>query len=254
MYRAPTFTFGAVCDNKDMKKSNSRAFHPEHPLLADRDRLDRILDAMYAKINKTLFPRAGPVRRPRPEEIPSNHSGEVEQILYGTGISADDVLAEALIGLLQYQPERLEGTWEALAIGVAENKALDARRASQKGLGGTDHRSQLYLVSGDLERDGPDGEKEPSIFETLPSDWSGLEAEYFAMQDVLTLLNLARELLDERDLRVFLAIHFEGYSRRDMADRLGLTSQRVGQIYNAALTNLEADPFYPFQLPVEVEQ
>ena len=34
----------------------------------------------------------------------------------------------------------------------------------------------------------------------------------------------------------------------------GLTSQRVGQIYNSALRTLEAHPDYPFKPLIEVEQ
>ena len=40
----------------------------------------------------------------------------------GTGFSADDVLSEALIGLLEYSPERLKGTWESLAVTIAEKQ------------------------------------------------------------------------------------------------------------------------------------
>ena len=116
----------------------SQAFNSEHPLLTDRERLDRIADIMYAKIQKTFFSE-NPGRRQR---------GKTEQILKGTAVSADDVLAEALVGLLRYPPERLEGTWEGLAVVIAHNKAVDALRASQKGLRDTDHRPQLRLVSG----------------------------------------------------------------------------------------------------------
>ena len=46
----------------------------------------------------------------------------------------------------------------------------------------------------------------------------------------------------------FFAIHFQHYSRTEVGDWLGLTSQRVGQIYNAALQQLETHPDYPFKL------
>ena len=236
-----------------MKKSHSQAFDQNHPLLADRDRLDRILDAMYAKIQKTLFPRSRPVQRPRAEASQSNHVGDIERILNGNAVSADDVLSEAFSDLLLYPPGRLHSTWEGLAVSIAEKKAFSSLRDSGKGLRGTDHRPQLYLVSGDREREGPDGETEPAVFETLPGDWDNLEAEYFATQDVLKLRDLAREVLDDRDQRIFFAIHFEGYKRQDVGDRLGLTSQRVGQIYNSALCTLEAHPDYPFKPLIEVE-
>ena len=136
-----------------------------------------------------------------------------------------------------------------MAVTIAENKAIDALRASKKGLRGTEHRPELYLVSGDIEREGPDGETEPSIFNTLPSNWGDPEAEFFELEDVLKLRNLAHEVLDDRDLSIFFAIHFEENSRKEVGDRLGLTSQRVGQIYSAALRALEAHLEYPFSHP-----
>ena len=229
---------------------NSQAFDPEHPLQADRERLERILDVMYAKIQRTLFPWRSPRRRPRAETEPS--TGDPERILDGTGVSADDVLAEALIALLQYPPERLKGTWEGLAVGIAGNKAVDALRASGKGLRGTDHRDQLHLVSGDAEREGPDGEREPSIFEGLRANRGNPEDEYLALEAALEFRNLTREVLDDRDQRIFFAIHFEGYSRKEIGELLGLTSQRVGQIYNDAVRRLESHPDYPFKRPVRV--
>ena len=172
----------------------------------------------------------------------------------GTGVSADDVLQEALMGLLRYPPERLEGTWEGLGVTIAGNKAVDALRASGKGLRGTEHRPQLHLVSADIEREGPNGTTEPAIFDTLPSNWGYPEAEFFVLHDVLRLRDLAREVLDDRDLRIFFAIHFEDNSRKEVGNRFGLTSQRVGQIYSASLRTLEAHPDYPFKPPIEVEQ
>ncbi len=181
---------------------NSQAFDPEHPLQADRERLERILDVMYAKIQSTLFPWRSPRRRPRAEMEPS--TGNPERILDGTGVSAEDVLSEALIELLQYPPDRLKSTWEGLAVGIARNKAVDALRASGKGLRGTDHRDQLHLVSGDSEREGLYGETEPSIFDVTPSEWGDPEAEYLELEATLKLRDLARELLDDRQQQIFL--------------------------------------------------
>ncbi len=175
-----------------------------------------------------------------------SNANNQERILVGNAVSADDVLSEALIGLLQYPPEDLNGTWEGLAITIARNKAIDALRASQTGLRGTDHRPQLHIVSGDADSEGPDGETEPTLFEVLPSNWREPEAEYLVKQGVLKLRDLARETLDNRDQEIFLEIHFLGYSRKEVGARLGLTSQRIGQLYNAALRRLEAHPDYPF--------
>ena len=251
--RAPVFTFDVDCDNRG-EMFNAHTFEFEHPLLADRERLERILDVMYAKIQRTLFPWRNPGRRPRPETSQFDGAGDVERILNGTGVSADDVLSEALLALLEYPPNRLEGKWEGLAVRIAENKAIDALRASQKGLRGTDHRVQLHLVSGDAEREGPDGETEPSIFEGTPSDWGDPEAEYLELEAVLKLRDLARELLDDRQQRIFFAIHFDDYTRREVGEQLGLTSQRIGQIYKASLLTLEAHLDYPFKPPITVGQ
>ena len=218
--------------------SASQAFDSEHPLLTDRERLDRIVDIMYAKIQKTLFPK-NPRRR---------QGAKTEQILMGTAVSADDVLADALVGLLRCPPERLEGTWEGLAVGIAHNKAVDALRASGKGLRDTEHRSQLWLVSGDAVRQGPGGDTEPALFDVLPSDWGDPETEYLALEKVLRLRDLARDVLDERAREIFFAIHFDGYSRTEVGERIGLTSQRVGQLYRVALRSLESHPNYPFKL------
>ena len=226
---------------------NSQTFDSQHPLHADRARLEKIADVMYAKIHKTLF-YGIPGRRPRPETEWSGNTNYRERILEGTGISADDVLSEAFEGLLKYPPERLKGTWEGLAVGIAYNKAIDAIRASKKGLGGTDKRPPLRLVSGDVHREGPGGETEPSIFELLPSNWGNPEEEFFATQGVLELRNLARDILDDRAQNIFFAIHYQGYSRKEVGARLGLTGQRISQVYNAALRKLEAHPNYPYKL------
>lgn len=226
----------------------------EHPLLGDRIRLERILDVMYAKIQKTLFPDHPGQPRPRVEASQTNGAGGVERILEGTGVSADDVLSAAFIALLEYPPERLESTWEGLAVTIAYNKAVDALRDSGKGLRGTDHRHELRLVSGDAEREGPDGEMEPSIFELLPGNWGDPEAEFFVIQSVLKLIDLAREILTDRDREIFFAIHSCGYRRKEVADQFGLTSQRISQIYSAALRSLEDHPDYPFKPTVQAGQ
>ena len=127
--RVPIFIFTAVSDMRNMKKSNSRPFDPNHPLLKDRERLDRILDVMYAAIQKIRFPGRTPLQRLREEVGEYDNVHGVERILRGSGASADDVLQEAFIGLLQVSPECLRGSWEGLAFRIAENKAKDALAA-----------------------------------------------------------------------------------------------------------------------------
>lgn len=232
---------------------SSPPFDPEHPLLADRKRLDRILDVMFATAQKTLFAWArGGARRPVAGQ--SDLQRAAESVLEGTGVSAEDVLAEAAQALLQFPPDRLEGEWEALGVRIARNKAVDALRASRKGLRATEHRPALRLVSGDADREGPDGERQPGLFESIRSDWGDPEAEFFVQQAVLKLRDLAREALNDRDREIFLEVHFRGCSRREVGERLGLTSQRIGQIYSNSLRTLEDHPEYPFKPVARVER
>ena len=189
--------------------SISAAFDPMHPLLADRERLDRIADLMFAKIHKTLFfQHPGPRRAAR-----------TERILDGTAVSADDVVAQALEALLQYPPSRLRGSWEALAVGIAHKKAVSALRASQKGLRGTEHREPLRLVPGDTHGKSPGRESEPAPFEVLASDWGDPEKECSELERALKLRDLARDALDERSRHVFFAIHFKGRLRAEIGGR-----------------------------------
>ena len=231
----------------------NQEFNREHPLLADTDRLNEITNVMYVKIHKTLFHR-NPSGRHRAEIGQSTNNYNPERILQGTAVSADDILSEAVIALLRYPPGKLKGTWEGLAVTIARNKAIDALRASRGGLRATEHRNEMRLESGDVEREGPDGEIKPSLFEMLTSNWGYPEAEFFVLQDVLIVRDLAREILDDRSQEIFFAIHFHGYTRKEIGDEHGLTSQRIGQIYNAAIHSLESHPEYPFKQSVQQGQ
>ena len=221
------------------------AFDLNHPLLADRDRLDTITDVMYATIQRVLFPREA--RHPRRGADDVDDGGSRERILEGTAVSAHDVLSKALVDLLQYSPERLKESWEGLAVTIARRKAIDALRASQSGLKGTEHRPKLQLVSGDAEREGPDGKTAPPLLEMVPSTWGDPEAEYLATETTLELRDLARAILSDRERDVFFAIHYLGLSRREVGARLSLTGQRIGQIYKAACRRLEAHMNYPYE-------
>ena len=221
------------------------AFDPEHPLLEDRDRLDRIIKVMHGVIQRRLF--SSDASSPYGAADPSTDLGGRERILEGTGMSSKDVLSKALVSLLQYSPEGIEDNWEGLAVTIARNKAIDAWRASQAGLRGTDHRDEMRVISGDAEREGPDGETEPPLLEMVPSTWPDPETEYLATETTLELRDLARAILSDREREVFFAIHFLGLTRREVGARLGLTGQRIGQIYNAACRRLEAHMNYPYE-------
>src|SRR5689334_11074518 len=99
------FTGRARCD-----RVGEMAEHPDpapssHPLLQDRARLERIKDNMHRHIEYVLH-------RTRP--------GDVERVLPG-GESTFDVLQEALLALLSTRPGAVATSWEALAVGIAQN-------------------------------------------------------------------------------------------------------------------------------------
>ena len=231
--RVLTFTRATVCDNRVMASVSSVVFDPKHPLAGNRQRLDKVADIMFRTIQKTLF------------KVSGGRHATGEQILYGSGVSAKDVLAEALAAVLQYPPERLEGEWEALAVQIARNKAVDTYKASQKSLSKTEHRERLYLVSGDAERSGPDGETQSPILEALPGDWDGPEIECERVEEAAVFFDLAWTVLDEREREIVFAI-LKGRSRKEVGEELDLTGQRVGQIFIDAMNRLATDPNNPF--------
>ena len=216
-----------------MASVSSTYFDPLHPLAGNRQRLDKVADIMFRTIEKTLYKMSG--GRPL----------KGMELLEGGAVTVNDILSEALADLLQYPPERLESTWEALATSIAHNKAVDALRASQKGLGETDHRERLRLISGDAERGAPDGEAEPPILSVLPSDWDGPEIECEQIKKTLVFHDLVRGVLDEREEKIVFSI-LEGYTRKEVGQKLELTSQRVGQIFNDAMIRLATNPNNPF--------
>ena len=86
------------------------------------------------------------------------------------------------------------------------------------------------------------------MWDVLTGDGGSAEDEFLATQSVLDLRDLAREMLDTQEQGIFFAIHFQHRSRRDVGKELGITGQRVGQIYDQAIRRLEADPRYPYDI------
>ncbi len=199
-----------------------------HPLVVDRARLDKITDNMGAQIHRVIHGRG---RDPGSER--ALHGGE----------SADDVLQEALIALLDYDPGKLRTTWEALSVGIARKKAFAALRRATRGRrtdatrpGDADEVTVVPLdpTVGDLP--DPSGEDDPElVFERT--------------QQQLVLLRLARERLTPRERTVFFGVHFHGLTRAALAADLKLTPQAVGQLYLRVVKSLYAaalhDPSFP---------
>ena len=212
-----------------MTASGSRRPLQDHPLLSDRERLEAILDVMYIQIQKVTHPFRAAVGR-------GDAGARHERALIG-GESPDDVLQTATLALLSHPPSQLTTTWEALAVRIARNKAIDAIRRATSG------RTRF---SGDSERtrdreidvvplSTAGGGQDP--IDALPADIDA-EAEFIASRQQLILLRLARELLSDRERQIFFEIHHLGISRAEVGRDLGLTGQRVGQIYRQAARRL----------------
>lgn len=212
----------------------------EHPLHRDRARLERILNNVYAEIQKTLFRTSSP----RPTTVDAEGD---ERVLAG-GASADDVLQDVLIALLLYPEPGSVESWEALATRIAQNKAKDAIRHALKGrrLPGsndTDGPNEIALVSLDAD----DDEIGASIADTLAAH-DDPETTYIENAQQLFLVRYARQLLTERERLIYFEVHHLATPKATLGKRLGITGARVGQIYLEVLIKLDdasqRDPQY----------
>ena len=200
----------------------------DHPLVADRGRLDKITDNMYAQIHKVIYGR-----RPDPG---------TERVLHG-GESADDILQEALFALLEYDPSKLRTTWEALSVGIARKKAFAGLRRATRGrrAGGTDGDDPDHVTV--VALDGAIADPRDDCDDHDP------EQAFEKTQQQLVLLQLARERLSDREQTVFFGIHFYSRTRAALAKEIGLTPQAVGQMYvrvaKALHTAACKDPAFP---------
>lgn len=199
-----------------------------HPLVADRARLDKITDNMGAQIHRVIH---GKSRDPSSER--ALHGGE----------SADDILQDALIALLEYDPGKLRTTWEALSVGIARKKAFAAlrratrgRRTERTGSGDPDDVTVVALDSTFTDLRDVSNDHDP-------------ELAFERTQQQLVLLRLARERLTGPEQDVFFGIHFNGVTRAALAEEVGLTPQGVGQMYVRVVKSLYAaardDPSFP---------
>jgi RNA polymerase sigma factor (sigma-70 family) len=200
----------------------------DHPLVVDRARLDKITDNMGAQIHRVIYGRGRDAR--------------TERALHG-GESADDVLQDALIALLEYDPAKLRTTWEALSVGIARKKAFAALRRATRGRRSERTRAQDPDEVTVVTLDGTHAD--------LPDDAEEHDPElaFERTQQQLVLLRLAHERLTGRERRVFFGIHFDGVTRAALAEEVGLTPQGVGQLYLRVARALYAaardDPAFP---------
>ena len=202
-----------------------------HPLFDDPDRLERVLRVAYQRILKTLG---------------LNPISADARALHG-GVSPEDILQEVTEALWKSGSDELPDSWEALGVAVAHNKTVDAvRRATRGRRQSAEEGGEIDVVS--LDRPlGSDGEDGLSGAERLSGGRSA-EEEFFAMYEELLLWEVAQGELDERELKVFYELHYLGPSRKAVGEELGLSGQRIGQIYAKARIRLQelvrTDPRY----------
>jgi RNA polymerase sigma factor (sigma-70 family) len=187
-----------------------------HPLLADRARLERITSNMDLTIQKIIYGRT---------------LGEGEERLLCGGVSARDVLQDAFLDLLRFDPALLSGSWEALSVTIARRRSVDAVRASVRG-----------RRTGDAAADDPDTinivEFDPTLQEHLSAATIDEPEHAFVLNEQQKiLLRLVRDL-PEPARTIFNEVHFEGRTRVEAGKEIGLTPQRAGQIYQKTLTEL----------------
>ena len=145
------------------------------------------------------------------------------------------------------RPNRLRGSWQALGFTIAHNKAVSAIRAARAGLRGTDHRESLHLIPIDTPSPTQDGTGRAIDLRLLPTDVDDPEEAYIKRQQSLLLRDFAREVLDDRSLRVFFAIYFEGRTRAEIARDLKVTPQRISQIHHQAEKRIRTHPDNPLK-------
>ena len=138
------------------------------------------------------------------------------------GVSADDVLQDAVIDLWNHPHEGFEGSWGALGVTIAHRRAVDAVRDATKGLRGTEHRHEMRVVSGDEQTVGPEGDPGATRWDLHPDERLNPEEEYVIVRSALDLRDLAREVLAAgREQAIFFGIRFQDPHTNRSRPRVG---------------------------------
>lgn len=201
----------------------------QHPLLADRPRLNRIMSNMDITVQRTIYGRM---------------LGDGQERLLQGGISTQDVLQEALLALLRFDPAKLTTSWEGLSVIIARRRAIDAVRESTKGRraadAAVDDPDEITVVAFDGLLDEHTG--------ASVSGWDDPEHAFICNEQQKVLRRLVREL-PEPTRAIVNALHFQGQTRVEVGRLVGLTGQRCGQIYTETLPKLlekaQRDPEFP---------
>jgi DNA-directed RNA polymerase specialized sigma24 family protein len=199
----------------------------QHPLWRDRDRLEAITENMWVEIQKVMF--AGRPRRHL------RRPGTTELTVVG-GTSAEDALREAVHALLQYEPGG-GVVWEAVGTTIAHRRAIAAVRKARKHRGLPDG-SEIGIASLDLETE----EGEPLVHEiadpSAPTDDEVVDRVLRADR-VLAIRKVAEEVLPGRDRDIVFRVT-RGETNLAIANDLGVSAQRVGQIYRQSIRKINA--------------
>lgn len=230
------FVAGAQRDNPTVMTSPAeRPIWERHPLWGDPARLDAIREQMWIQVQKTMFP--GRARRPL------KNPDRTELTLVG-GASASDAYNEAVHALLSYVPVG-EANWEALGNTIARRRAIAALRKARKHRGLPDG-SEITIASLDVE--GDDGELLAAKVadDEAASDEQAVELALRADR-LIAFRVVANEVLTQRDRDIVFRVA-RNETHADIAEVVGLTPQRVGQIYRESLRKingrLREDPKY----------
>jgi len=201
-----------------------------HPLLADRPRLDRIVANMHLTIQQTLY-------RCRLDK-------DEERVVHG-GASSRDVLQQSLLELLRVDEASVTTSWEALSQTVARRRAIDTVRSVRKGRrapdAADDDPDEITVVAFDTTVD--------EHTSTAASEIAGPEHAFIVNEQLRVLQRVVRDLPDPQHRTIFNELFFAGRTRVDVGAQLGLTPQRVGQIYRQTVRRVweqaQEDPEFP---------
>jgi len=209
--------------------SAQSAFDSNHPLLSDPARLDKLKNKMFSRICAVL-------------DVPASNPGRG---LAG-GESAEDVLQLSLLDLLGTDSAYAK-SWEGLAMIIAHHRAVDAvRRATAGRREGEAEIDVLPLGTDDTQSYIDELSSSGRLNHEVDPEELYLEAE---RQDALWAL--AREILDEQDVTIFRACHYQNLKPPAIAELPGVRvgdrqiRNRIPEIERRLAAAASIDPRFP---------
>jgi DNA-directed RNA polymerase specialized sigma24 family protein len=209
-------------------------FDRQHPLLVDRPRLDRIVANMEISIGQILY-------RYRPGD-------DEERVLHG-GVSSADVLQQSLVDLLKVDGGAVTTSWEALSRTIAVRRAIDAVRVATKGRrapnAAEEDPDEVTVIPFDIAL-----EEHTSAFASYQTE---PESAFVINEQLRVIRRLIRDLPDPLHRQIVNELFFLGRTRAAVAEQVGLTPQRVGQIYGQTLRHVWEQALEDPEFPAETD-